>query len=454
MLLMILLLLCPLAMAQKIVAARAGMVYSAEGELRIDGKQYRSAGPSRLPQIEDGQTVASPRGHAEVLLGPNAVVWTGTRAQVRFDDTRVEQATVTIIEGAAIIELTRTLEEGRVQVHAGTLDMDLTREGVYRIDAAAHSVRVYSGEVLMPGAVRLQRGEEWAAGTVRTFDRRDLDEFQYWAAYRSFQLENDAGAYRRWGGSFGQREHSGFGVKFPDTPGAARAKYQIATQVGLVFFLEGSAVTGSQSRNSNTRLPLPLGRDNFLRTEAGKAEVMLGAGVVVRVAENTRLRIVDASALHPVAALDEGTALIEVADSAEVPSHIRLGDSDTALLKPGLYSFDAKTGLLRVFGGEAATTLGGRVIRSRESQQVNLRQAAPLARFNAKTRDALFRWSAERSYALYASSAAFMTQWEQMVQPGQVRHKQFGERRDPRSGRNRPPPRAPSIDLSKGPSGN
>lgn len=436
MLLVILLALCPAVFAQKVVAARAGMVYYAEGDLRIDGKPVRSAGQGRLPQLQDGQRASSPRGHAELLLGPNAVLWTGTGAQVRFDDTRVEEATVTLIEGAAIIELSRSLEATRVRVHAGALDVELTREGIYRFDAAAQSVRVYDGELLLSG-LRVARGEERAGVTTRPFDRKDLDEFYYWSAYRSFMLEGDAGTYRNWGGgTWGEREHSGFGVKFPEAPGAARAKYLASSEAGLVYYLEGSATTAIQTRAS-TRLPMPLGRENFVRTDSGRAEVFLGVGVIARFLDNTRLRMLDTRAASPVASIDEGTALIEVADSMEGTPRIRVGDSETELLKPGLYAFDARSGTLRVFGGEATVTMSGVPFKVRDAQQLNLRQPAPPARFDTKTRDALYKWSGERSFALFTTPAAFMTEWNPTAKRGWYKHKQFGERLDTRP-RNRP----------------
>lgn len=439
MLLLILLALCPAVFAQKVVAARAGMVYYAEGELRIDGKIVRSSGQGRLPQLQDGQSVSSPRGHAELLLGPNAVLWTGTGAQVRFEDTRVEDAAIRVIEGAAIIELSRSLETTRLRVHAGTLDVELTREGIYRFDTATQSVRVYAGEVLL-GGLRLVRGEERTPSSTRPFDRKDLDEFYYWSAYRSFMLEGDAGTYNNWGGgAWGQREHSGFGVKFPDAPGAARVKYLASSEAGLVYYLEGSATTGRQSRSS-ARLPMPLGRENFVRTDAGRAEVFLGVGVIARFLDNTGLRMLDTRASAPVASVDEGIALIEVADSMEGTPRIRVGDSETELLKPGLYAFDAKTGTLRVFAGEATVTIFGAATKVRDSQQLDLRQPAPPTRFDAKTHDALYKWSAERSFALFTSPAAFMTEWSAQAKRGWYKHKQFGQRADTRP-RGRPSPR-------------
>jgi hypothetical protein len=439
----IVLLLASFASAQKIVAARAGLVYYAEGAFNVDGKNIRSSARDRIFQLEEGQVASTPRGHSEILLGPNAVLWTGTQAQIRFDDTRVENTVVALVEGSVMIEIKRSLEMNRVQVDLGTLNIEITHEGLYRVDRALKTVRVYAGEAVLPNSVKLVKGEESADGVARPFDRSDKDEFHYWAAYRSFMLEQDAGRFREWGGEhWGQRQHAGFGVRFPDTPGAARVKYQASSEAGLLYYMDGSGLIGAQTRTGPVQLPLRLGNDKYLRTDVGKAEVFLGVGVTLRMGENSFLRILDTRSTNPAAALDQGTAMIEVADSDEgAPTRIRIGDSVTELLKPGLYLFDATAKTLRVYGGEASTVVAGSTFRAKEAQTVDLEKAAPLGKFDTKTRDALFRWSADRSFSLFLTPAAFMTPWEPAARAGRYKHKQFGERQDPRPGRRRPPPR-------------
>jgi hypothetical protein len=204
--------------------------------------------------------------------------------------------------------------------------------------------------------------------------------------------------------------------------------------------LEGSAITGNQSRPP-ARLPFALSRGNFLRTDAGKAEIFLGAGVIARLGANTLLRMVETNSANPLAALEEGMALVEISGDAEAALRIRVGGAEIELFKQGLYALDAANGTLRVFAGEAAVTLGNATTRVKESQRLDLRQPGPLAHFDTKIRDALFKWSAERSFALVLTPAAFMTPWEAEAKRGWYKHKVFGERRDPRPGRPRFPPK-------------
>src|SRR3569832_1671833 len=125
------LLFASFASAQRIVAARAGLVYYAEGTVSVDGKNLRSVSRDHIVQLSEGQMLSSPRGHTEILLGPNATLWTGTQAQVRFDDTRVENTVVAMVEGSAIIEIRRALDASRIQLDLGTLNIELTRAGLY-----------------------------------------------------------------------------------------------------------------------------------------------------------------------------------------------------------------------------------------------------------------------------------------------------------------------------------
>jgi PAS domain-containing protein len=381
---------------QKMVSARAGLIYYAEGAITVDGQIVRASSIDRRPLLRDGQTVVSTRGHAEILLGPHAVLWTGTQAQVRFDNTTVEHAEISILTGTAMLEIRTALTDSQIVVHVGTEVLTLVKSGLYRLGAAG-------------------------AAAVK-------DEFHYWCAYRSFQLEVDAGRFEQWHGSE-LRKHAGFDVTFPPAPGAARVKYLAASEAGLVYFLQGGAAVGGQTRTSATRLPMLIGAGNLIHTEVGKAELFLGVGIVARLAEHSRLRMLDSHAEHPVIVMEAGEVLIEVANSSE-DTHLRvqLGESQTELQKPGLYRFDVATGALRIYGGESTTTLGSSTMRAKEGQRVALQAASPPAKFDVKQRDIFFQWTADRSFALYNSGAGFMTGWQPAPVRTRLKHKQYGER--------------------------
>jgi hypothetical protein len=433
--------LAPLAISQRVVNARAGMVYYAEGVITVDGQTVRMI-RNRPPQIQNGQTVATPRGHAEILMGPDTVLWTGTGAQLRFEDTSVADAHVNLIAGSLMIEIKRTAPGNRLRVQTGDGLAEIRQAGVYRFDRMPDRTRTFSGEAawLEPN-LRVVRGQELADGSLRTFDRRDTDEFFYWAALRSLTLERDAGHEQRWKRKgLSEMAHAGFDVTFPFDLAAARVKYLAASASGLLYAVDDQAGSGISAK-----LPLLIGQDNSINTGSGKAELFLGVGLVASLAENSTLRIVDSRAWAPMVALEEGTAIVEVAESKEsLPLRVQVGGTTTHLLSPGVYEIDAQSGILSIYRGESETVFAGMAIRAREGQRMSLKEPAPSSIFDRKEHDALFQWAADESYQLSNSSASFMTSWENDFIELKSKHKVYGQRDNFRI-RQRPRPRPPSF---------
>jgi hypothetical protein len=65
----------------------------------------------------------------------------------------------------------------------------------------------------------------------------------------------------------------------------------VSTHSGLVYFFEGSVFIGDQQLEQKfARFP-NVGEGNELRTERGRAEVLLTPGVVLRLDENSAIRM-------------------------------------------------------------------------------------------------------------------------------------------------------------------
>ncbi|MEO8100205.1 MAG: hypothetical protein ABI811_21065 [Acidobacteriota bacterium] len=434
--------------AQKLVSARAGTIYFSEGAVAIDGRNIRASNLDRRPQIEDGQTLTLTGGHGEVLLGAGAVMWVANQSKVKFDDTRVADVRVDLQEGAAMVEVKSMPAGSHLRFRLGETAADLDRVGLYRFDASRADgpvarIRVYEGLASLNGiGVKelLREGQQATLSTRRDIaklDRKEIDEFHYWSALRSFQLETETGTHKRWhNNNDWMFQNASFGVEFPDRPnGSARAMYLAASEAGLVNAVEGSGILGNAEANKRVRVPYRLGRNNFLRMEkSGRAEVFLGVGVVARIAEGSQLRMIDTSPGSPVVRLDEGTVLIEVSSMAKAKIRVRVADSVTDLLKPGVYEFDAKAGSLLVYGGESSTLVSDVDERARTGQVVNLKEPVTPAKFDMTWQDGLFKWAALRSFQLYTSTGWFMADWNESSR-GKFKHKQYGER----TGRGGPP---------------
>lgn len=446
---LLLLLLAPPTLSQRVVNARAGMIYYAEGAITLDGRNVRAA-KDRPPQIQDGQVIGSPRGHSEILLGPGAVLWTGTGAQVRFEKTSAEDVRLSLLSGSLMIEVKNASATNRLRVQTGEHTSEIRQTGVYRFDRDPDRMRVFDGEaVSVESNLKSIRGQEFASSAPRAFDRLETDEFFYWAAFRSLALERDAGRMQRW-----KRKgdinvaHAGFGIVFPSDLGVARVKSLAAGMNGLIYVIEGNVATDGTPAVPATRLPLWLGYRNALRTQNGKAGVFFGVGVAAYMVENSTIRSVDARNWAPMIAVEQGSAMIEVTKEAPVV-RVQVGETVTNLRAPGVYEFDAHTATLSVYRGESESNVKGVAVRARDGQRVSLKVSRPAAAFDKQQQSVLFRWTADSSFRLFIAQAPFMTNWESDVTPMQAKHKVFGKRLDRRV-KPLPRPWSSNMNLGKG----
>jgi hypothetical protein len=225
--------LIPQLSAQKVVSARAGLITYLQGPAFLNGKRVVLK-TARFPQMSDGQTLATARGRAELLLAPGVILRLAENSRVRMEDTQLSDTRVTLQQGDALIEVVQLAEGNRIQVVAAETTTELIRPGLYRIgisqnatqnSIAQSTLRVYGGETLVRSGLKTADAKRGMAVsldadlTVSRFDRKQKDFFHTWAARRSFELfMSDPEARQKqthWqpaGG--GYIENKNFGVEF------------------------------------------------------------------------------------------------------------------------------------------------------------------------------------------------------------------------------------------------
>jgi len=227
--------------AQKVVSARAGLITFVQGSAFVDGKRLilRS---TRFTQMQDGETLSTGRGRAELLLAPGVVMRLSEDSRLRMDDTQLSDTRVTLERGDALVEVVQLAERSRIQLNLAETTTEPTRPGLYRFGIsqntpAKNTLRVYGGEALVRSGTAMavvKRGSTVNLSpdlAVVKFDRKQTDMLHAWAARRSFELfMNDPETRLKqthWqpaGG--GYVENKNFGVEFrafirraPATPG-------------------------------------------------------------------------------------------------------------------------------------------------------------------------------------------------------------------------------------------
>jgi len=95
---------------------------------------------------------------------------------------------------------------------------------------------------------------------------------------------------------------------------AAWAQYVVSTRAGTIHYITGQvSVDGQPLKLTSLKFPL-LKEGQVLRTGKGRAEVLLGPGVFLRLGEHGALRMLDTRLENAEVEVQEGTSLVEVVE--------------------------------------------------------------------------------------------------------------------------------------------
>jgi len=173
---------------------------------------------------------------------------------------------------------------------------------------------------------------------------------------------------------------------------------QSPPQPGTINYVEGQASIDGQPLDAKSAGTARLAPNQNLSTQDGRAEVLLSPGVFFRVGDHSTVRMQSA---NPTAlAVQNGRAIVEVAQTLPYSLQISEGGATARLLKPGLYDFDANRGQFRVFDGKASVDIGRRQIEIKGGHELNLNQTGKIKAqsFDKKTyADDFYQWASLRS---------------------------------------------------------
>jgi hypothetical protein len=174
----------------------------------------------------------------------------------------------------------------------------------------------------------------------------------------------------------------------------------ISARSGLIHYVEGRVLLdGKPVEVKITAFP-EIKEGKELRTEDGRAEVLLNPGVFLRMGENSALRMVSNKLSDSRVEFLSGSMIIESSgDLAQKDDSVSVlyKSATVNLRKKGIYRFDSEPAQLRVTSGEAEVDAGGNVLIVRAGKMVAFDGAVTVEKFNAKDGDALSRWSMRRA---------------------------------------------------------
>ena len=189
-----------------------------------------------------------------------------------------------------------------------------------------------------------------------------------------------------------------------------------SSRPGFIYHVEGEAAiisySGSEARAKRFH---HLRAGQHLRTQAGRVELMLAPGLILRTAEKTEIKMVKAHPGDLQLRLIAGSAALQVVSNSHLDSlSIHSGDSTVKFRSLGLYRLDAPAGespQLKVFGGQATVFAYG--VEHKVKKKWSLAFAEPdnrtiLAQFDPSQKDSFDQWHRERTTVLEASQRNYL----------------------------------------------
>ncbi len=190
----------------------------------------------------------------------------------------------------------------------------------------------------------------------------------------------------------------------------------LSVNSGLVHYSEGKVYAAGKLVEPKFGHFPELKNNDELRTEEGRAEVLLSPGSFLRVAENSSIRMISNRLTDTKIELLTGEALIETVDQTKDKAAAMVKgnsitmlykDASVSLVKSGVYVFSSDSGRVRVYEGEAVVTAGGSQLTLKKGKETLLGGALMASKFDSKLGDELVRWSYRRAgYVAMANVSA------------------------------------------------
>ncbi len=189
---------------------------------------------------------------------------------------------------------------------------------------------------------------------------------------------------------------------------SAWAQAVISAHSGMVNFVEGQVQLAGQPVKLDGAIFPEVKIGQTLSTQAGFAEILLTPGVFLRLDRNASFRMISNKLTDTQVEILSGSVLVE-ADEILKDNRIsvKMRDSETLLLKTGLYHFNADAGQVRAFQGKAQVSDASNSTELKGGRTLLVGSSLSTDKFNKnKSKDALYAWSSQRDYRLDLANIA------------------------------------------------
>lgn len=194
------------------------------------------------------------------------------------------------------------------------------------------------------------------------------------------------------------------------------AQMVTSARSGTLHTFDGSVSIDGKAVEKHAGYFPEVKEKSVLSTRRGRAEVLLTPGVILRIGEDSSVRMIDSRLASTRVEILSGSAVLEQLSPEASPVKgsmnsvtIVYKDYEISLRKTGLVEFYADPGSMKVYKGEAdvitAGTLaaGSRVV-VKDGHMLTFNSVLAMEKFNDKTGDDLLLWARDRSQAIAAAN--------------------------------------------------
>jgi hypothetical protein len=181
------------ALAQRMIAVKAGAIQYLYGSVFLDGKAIRIPRDGYI-QMENGQFLNTDLGRVELALGPSAILRLDENSSLAMEQSRMKDARLELMRGIALIEVLAKIDNDPITFRMSSIAIKIRKPGLYRLNFDRCEVRVYGGELsaftgnketVAKKGTRICMDDHFVP---KEFDIRRVDALYIWSGFRSFSL--------------------------------------------------------------------------------------------------------------------------------------------------------------------------------------------------------------------------------------------------------------------------
>ena len=197
----------------------------------------------------------------------------------------------------------------------------------------------------------------------------------------------------------------------------------ISARSGLIHYVEGQVYLGDQAVETKFGIFPEVKENQQLKTEEGRAEVLLTPGVFLRLGENSSFRMITNRLIDTRLEFLSGSAVVEAEDFGKDNSvTVVYKDATRASCEERRLPVGCRPAELRVFDGSAEVTSGDETVEVKEGhvdrpgyagatqvRQGGHRRAKPLERTARRSMSRWLTWRRRTLCAVLCSAASMLT---------------------------------------------